>query len=208
MTYHERDGWDEVGDQGNGILGGHLKYVKGRMFLDKAEIKIGDHGIKLCIIMDSATAGKVLWQDQRIAERDVGRVASGFMPRRAEIQESWNPYVSFQAVRADEGHLGEVVTFTSSSWGGWYAFEKLINPYRLKERRQFPVITIATKDRGDENNTIDPVFKITSLWSARENFPDLLPPPIAPAAEAIAYSPPAKPDEPSLAEVLDDDIPF
>ena len=64
MTYHERDGWDEVGDQGNGILGAHLKFAKGRVFLDGAEIGIGDDGIRFCVIMDSATAGKLLRLEQ------------------------------------------------------------------------------------------------------------------------------------------------
>jgi hypothetical protein len=82
-----------------------------------------------------------------------------------------------------------------------------VNPYRLKERRQFPICVLGTKERGDENRNIDPVFKIVS-WSDRGNFQELLPPPIAPAAEAIAYSPPATPAKLNLAEVINDEIPF
>jgi hypothetical protein len=206
MTYHERDAWDETGDMGNGIEGQHLKCAKGTWLLDDTEIETGDNGLKICVIMDTATVGQVLWQDHKIVERDVGRISDGFVPPR-QISAGWNPYVAFQAVRADAGHLGELVTFTSSSWGGRYAFQSLVNPYRLKERRQFPICVLGTKERGDENRNIDPVFKIVS-WSDRGNFQELLPPPVAPTAEAIAYSPPATPAKPNLAEVINDDIPF
>jgi hypothetical protein len=202
MTYHERDAWDETGDMGNGIEGQHLKCAKGTWLLDDTEIETGDNGLKICVIMDTATVGQVLWRDHKIVERDVGRISDGFVPPR-QISENWNPYVAFQAVRADDGHLGEPVTFTSSSWGGRYAFQSLVNPYRTKERRQFPICVFSTKERGDENRNIDPVFKIVS-WSDRGHFQELLPPPIAPAADAIAYSP--KPS--ALAEVIDDEIPF
>ena len=94
--------------------------------------------------MDTATVGQVLWLDRKIEEHDVGRISDGFVPPRS-ITEGWNPYVAFQAVRADDGYLGELVTFTSSSWGGRYAFQSLVNPYRLKQRRQFPICVLGTR---------------------------------------------------------------
>jgi hypothetical protein len=128
----------------------------------------------------------------------------GFVPPRpADLSLGWNPYIAFQAVRADEEHLGDLVTFTSSSWGGYYAFQRLINPWRLKKRLQFPIVLLDTKERGDENRNIDPVFKIVG-WSGRENFSELPPPPIAPAAAAIAHSPSSASPE-GLAEMINSD---
>jgi hypothetical protein len=104
-------------------------------------------------------------------------------------------------VRANEDHLGELATFAGSSWGAHYAFQNLINPWRLKGRKQLPICALDTKDRGDENRNINPVSKIVG-WSDRENFTELSP--IAPSSAAIGYSP--KPS--STAELISDDIPF
>src|ERR1700732_3558096 len=129
MTY-ERDAWDETGDQGNGIEGQHLKCAKGRWLLDDEEIETGDAGLRFCVIMDTATVGEIKWHEKKIVERNIGRISDGFVPPRS-ITEGWNPYVAFQAVRADGDHLGQLVTYTSSSWGGRYAFQSLVNPFRL-----------------------------------------------------------------------------
>jgi hypothetical protein len=75
MTYPERDAWDIAGDSGNGIEGGHLKCAKGTWLLDDAEIETGDAGVKICIIMDTATVGYVRWADQNIVERNTGRLS-------------------------------------------------------------------------------------------------------------------------------------
>jgi hypothetical protein len=206
MSY-ERDAWDQTGDMSNGIEGAHLKCAKGTWLLDDERIEIGESGIKICVIMESATVGEILWRDHKIVDRNVGRIADGHTPPR-QITEGWNPYVAFQAVRADEGHLGELVTFTSSSWGGRYAFQSLVNPFRLKGRQQFPICLLATKERGDANGNIDPVFRIVG-WSDRGNFQDLLAPEPAPAiAPPTAPVLLPTPKQPALAEIIKDDIPF
>jgi hypothetical protein len=207
---HERDAWDVAGDSGNGIEGQHLKCAKGKWLLDEVEIETAGGGLKFCPIMETATVGEVLWQDQKIIERNVGRLSDGFVPPTpANITEKWNPYTSVVGVRCDAGHLGDLLTFTSSSWGGWFAFQRLINPWRLKGRAMFPVVTLSTKERHDENRNIDPVFKHAG-WSDRENFAELLPP-AAIKAPAIAFVPEMdvkSPQKQSLADALNDDIPF
>jgi hypothetical protein len=199
MSY-ERDAWDETGDMSNGIEGAHLKCAKGTWLLDDVEI---DNDARICVIMESATVGEVRWHDRRIVDRNVGRIADGHTPPQ-HITEGWNPYTSFLAVRADESHRGELVTFTSSSWGGRYAFQRLVNPFRLKERQQFPICALAAKARGDANGNIDPVFRIVG-WSNRGNFQDLLAPEpaalIAPPASAAMLPEP-------LSVAIDDEIPF
>ncbi len=191
----ERDAWDDLGDQGNGISGEHLKCAKGVWLLN--DESIDNDGLKIVVIMDTAAIGQVLWLDKKIAERETGLVAEGFVAPR-ELKDGWNPYVSFQCVRVDDGGL---LTFTSSSWGGRYAFQSLVNPYRLRRRAFFPICTLGTKERRDENRNIDPVFKIVG-WGPRDGFPDLL----APALPAITHEPTAT--APALAELVSDEIPF
>jgi len=206
MTTYEKDAWDEFGDSGNGIEGQWLKCSKGHWTLDKEDVETGDDGIKICVIMDSVTLGQVLWQDSKIIGRNIGRLSDGFVPpmKKADLTPGWDPYIAFQAVRADDEHLGDLITFTSNSWGGFYAFQALVNPFRLKGRQQFPICVLKTKDRGDANGTVDPVFKIMS-WSIRENFTELLPAPTAPAA---LPSPLPAPKVSKATADLDDSIPF
>jgi hypothetical protein len=201
MTIYERDAWDQAGDMDNGIIGAHLKCSKGHWSLDDRDID--NAGLRICVIMPSAVTGQVLWQDRKIAERDIGRIHDGYAPPR-EIRLGWNPYTSFLCVRADEKALGELLTFTSSSWGGRNAFQKLVNPYRLKQRRQFPICELATRERGDENRNVDPLFKIVG-WSDCGNFADLLPPPDK-EPQAIEFRPAV--EQQRTAELIDDDIPF
>jgi hypothetical protein len=205
MSY-ERDAWDETGDMGNGIEGQHLKCAKGRWLLDDEEIETGNSGIKICVIMESTVVGQILWQDKKIIERDTGKISDGFVQPR-QIMEGWNPYVAFQAVRADEGNIGELVTFTSSSWGGRHAFQSLVNPYRLKQRRQFPIVILGTEERGDKNDNVDPTFKIVG-WSDRGNFGELLAPPTSPASLPPPISAPLSDDDQphSREDMIDFDV--
>jgi hypothetical protein len=82
----------------------------------------------------------------------------------------------------------------------------LVNPYRLKNMTQFPVVALGTKERGDDYGTIDPVFNIVG-WEARRVFaellrpeeapqigaPETLPRVAAPRGIAASYDPPAPP---------------
>jgi hypothetical protein len=63
---HEKDGWDEIAEEGNGIIGPHLKYVKVAWLLDGFPVS---ESIKIAVVMDGATAGAVRWADSKIIER-------------------------------------------------------------------------------------------------------------------------------------------
>lgn len=198
---YERDAFDEAGDDGNGIVGEHLKCPKGIWMLGEKPIPAGS---KFCIIMDSAIVGEVRWKDGKIVERDTGRMADGKRaPKHGQVAEGRNPYIAFQVVRADEDNLGDLATFTGASWGAQYAFQNLINPWRLKGRKPLPICALETKDRNDENRNINPVFKIVG-WSDRENFTELLPPPVTPSSAAISFAP----KQETAAEIVSDEIPF
>ncbi len=38
-----------------------------------------------------------------------------------------------------------------ASWSGRRAFQSLVNPYRLNQRRQFPICVLSTKPRNNVN---------------------------------------------------------
>jgi hypothetical protein len=204
MSTYERDAWDEFSSSGNDIQGQWLRCAKGHWTLDKEDAPAGDGGIKIAVIMESASAGQILWEGGKITGRSVGQISSGFVPpTKATLIPGWNPYIAFQCVRADDECLGDLLTFTASSWGGFYAFQTLTKPWLLKGRRQFPICVLSSKDRGDVNGNVDPVFKIVA-WSARENFTDLLPPPTAPEAHSGSALPaPIAPD--GVPEMIDSD---
>jgi hypothetical protein len=118
-TYEkQRDAWDEAGDMSNGIAGEWLKHARGVWTLDEEELDTNE--FRMCVIMPTATVGEVKWFESKIVERNIGRLEDGHVPP-IKPKEGWNNYVSFQAVRADEGHLGDLVTYTSTSWGGRHA---------------------------------------------------------------------------------------
>src|ERR1700694_3535510 len=124
MTYHEKDPWQEAADEAGGIEGLHVKCAKVRWLANDVELPTGNDGAKLCIIMPTARRGIVQWIDGKIVGRNTGRYEDGFvMP---EVLEGWNPYLSFQCVFADEERMGQLATFTSSAWGSFNAFRKLI----------------------------------------------------------------------------------
>jgi hypothetical protein len=203
MTY-EPDAWDALDAQNNGIIGQHLKCARGLWLLDGDEIETGDEGVRLCVIMTSATIGWVLWDDGRIADTKTGRPASGFVP--PFCPEGWNPYTALTCVRADEGNEGQLCTFTSSSWGGRKAFNGLVSQYCMIGKSRFPICTLETRPKGDKNGNIDPVFKVVG-WQAKDGLAAICP--------ADDTAPPATPQLPApqvqkvtAAELISDDLPF
>jgi len=171
------DALDRFGDSGNGIEGIWVTFngKTGEWSFDGREI--GETDVKMVPIMDSITVGKIRFDNGKVTARKVGRLSDGFYAPEtaADLEHGYNPYVAFQGVFADGGYTGELGTFTSSSWGGLFAVQKLINPFRLKRRAVFPICRLGSKERGDVNGTIDPVFPITG-WTARSNFAELLGP--------------------------------
>jgi hypothetical protein len=182
-TTHEPDAFDVLGTRSNGIEGQHIRFAKGDLFVDGVETALAN--VQLCFIMTSIVAGEVRFEDKKIVEKRVGSINDGFVPAD-RVSEGWNRYLQVQCVRCDPDGFGQLCTFTSTSHGGYYAFLKLVNPYRRKGRMQFPICRIETKQRGDANKNIDPVFIIIA-WNNISDFPDLLPPPVAAQLPAPAH---------------------
>lgn len=232
MTTYQRDGFDRAGDASSEVEGALLQCngKTGAWSLDGQPVEIGETGLKIAVIMDTATEGEIYFEERNVTGRRVGRLIDGFEPAPFPLDDGWSPSTSVLAVCANEARFGELITFRSASWGGRKAFEKLINPWRRKNRLMFPLTTLESQEkRGDAHHNFSPVFKIVG-WSARSHFPELIGEPVDETAALAAPAKSAEPiDEPAgrpakplsivtsgpglkesgrLSEDLDDDIPF
>ena len=148
--------------------------------------------------METALHGSVLWSNDRtIINRRLNRYAVA-APSKEPLENGRSPYTQFQCVGASGYYVGQLMTFSSSSWGGRLAFPPLIRAWLLRGRLEFPICTLGSKPRkNDVNGNIDPVFKVVG-WAPRSDFAALLPPDDAP---------PPKPER-AAPVVDDDDTPF
>jgi hypothetical protein len=73
-----------------------------------------------------ALRGFCLWQDDRVVEQRVGRIADRFALKREDLpaDEDWKPQY---ALPLEDPETGDVVLFVSCSTGGKIAVEKLMH---------------------------------------------------------------------------------
>ena len=93
--------------------------------------------------------------------------------REAPLTEGFNPMTEVLTVIMDEKRRGQLATFQGANYGARRAFEGLIKPYLRKGKSAFPVVELASREKGDEYGNYEPVFTIVN-WAGRELFPDLL----------------------------------
>jgi hypothetical protein len=173
MNTQPRDAWQQALLQGSIIQGRHLKFAKAKFYIDDVEVAIGPNGLKVAVLMPSALTGAVLWTDGVIVDQRLHRYEEAPPP---DVPDRWSPYTAFVCVGLDEGHRGELATYTSSAWSSRYAFRQwLIGPYVQRGRRLLPIVTFATKSRKhDINGNIDPIF-VLSGWAQPSDFASYLP---------------------------------
>jgi hypothetical protein len=159
------DPWQQLADECRSIEGLDLRCRKGRWSIDDEPFETGDDGAQLAVIMPSALIGEILWEDEKPKEIKAGRVEDGFIAAKPPLDDGWSPHTSVLVVFAGEKRAGQLGTFCSSSWGGRFAFQSLARPYTRKGKQAFPICTLHVKERGDQNNTLDPLFRIVG-WTA------------------------------------------
>jgi hypothetical protein len=153
--------------QGSIIQGRHLKFAKGKFYVDDAEVVIGPSGLKACVLMSTARTGAVKWEAGKMTEKRLHRYADAPPP---DIPLGYNPYTAFLCLGADEKHLDQLMTYDSSAWSSRYAFKDLIGAYVRRGKPLLPVVTFSTKaKRRDPNGNIDPVF-VPVDWANSSDF--------------------------------------
>lgn len=191
MPYRKYDPWQEVANN----AGGGLKFGKGRWTLDNDEVETGENGLGLYVLMDTAIHGTVKWSNERITERRTQsylRVA----PTSEPLELGWSPYTSVQCIGANGEYVEQLVTFSSTTWGGRNAFHGLVRLWVRKGQREFPICTLGSKPKkNDPNGNVDPTFMIVG-WALRSDFAAFLPPDDEPPPTSGEAAP------------IDDDLPF
>jgi hypothetical protein len=194
----KNDPWQEALDSGGGIQGSLLKFVKGVWSVDDDAVETGEDGIRLNILMETAQHGSVLWgNDRTIIHRRLQRYADA-PPSKESLKAGWAPYTQVRCIGASGIYSGQMMTFSSSSWGARHAFFTLIHPYMLRRKLEFPICTLGSRPKkNDVNGNFDPVFTIVG-WAPRVDFAAILPPDDEPPPSSAT----AGPDDD------DDDTPF
>lgn len=169
MTY---DPWQAACDEGGAnIIGLRLGYAKGVWSLDKIPVQTGPDGLLICILMTTAGHSPVEWINNRPAGLKIVRYSIAPPPR--EYPKGVDPYTTFLCVSADAGRLGQMMTFTSSSWNARSAFLKLVGPYLLKRKQEFPICSLGSIDRHDDYGNFDPTFTPIG-WKPGADFADII----------------------------------
>jgi hypothetical protein len=158
--------WKETASKTGGLEGAHIKCGKGVWTMDGLPLVTGPDGARCAIIMPTARVGIIKFVDGRPVEMNTGLIEDGFVPPDAP-DETWSQYTEVLVVFVDDEHKGAIGTFTSSSWGGRFAFWKLVKPFA--RTGAFPICTFSTKQRNDINKNVDPVFVISG-WADRSEF--------------------------------------
>ena len=147
----------------------------GRLALDGGPIKIGRDGVRLCLLMDTAIVGEILFGKDaatgfvRVIDQRLGRVEDGFQPAK-QLEQGWNRSTAIVCVGVSDDICGQVMTFRSSSMGGFIAVRALFPTYVRFGEKLNPVAYLKTKPgvRGG-NPVVDPVF-VAENWLPREEF--------------------------------------
>ena len=215
MNKHIRqDPLQALFERRGGVIGDDLKCVRGAWAADGELVETGDAGLRLCMLVPTARHGERQWRDGVNRYRDV-ELYTVDMPSDERLELGWDPFTQFQAIAQDEGHAGQIVTFSSYAWGGRNAVESLVCDYIGNGRRRFPVVTLGSrpKKNDDGKGNFDPVFNVVD-WVAADDFAatlaDILP---QPAPQPLALEPPKR-TGPESDEGLEpgsdpsDDLPF
>jgi hypothetical protein len=150
------------------IIGLHLESPKGAWQIGDEKIAIGPDGFKFTFFAPTARWGRILWVDERPADKVLHKYSDGF-PVYEELPEGWSHHTMVYGAAAD----GQLLTFTSA-YGARKTFKNVIQQYLARGRRLFPTCNLATKPRGDQYGNIDPVLNISG-WVSVNSFADIFP---------------------------------
>ena len=211
------------------IEGSLLECSRGDWTIAGKPVKTGRDGVRVALLMDSAVVGEIKFgRDDvtdrvRVIDQRVGRLEDGFEPAK-HLEKGWNRSTAIVCLGVSDDIGGQVMTFRSSSMGGFLAFRALTPTYVRFGEKLYPVVYLETKPgtRGG-NPVVDPVF-VAETWLPRQKFstsgelpaPSLEEKTIAVVAKLTgADLEKVKADaaaifekQPPMAETIEDDIPF
>ncbi len=127
-----------------------------------------------------ALRGFCRWENDRVIDQKVGRIADRFVLKREDLpeEEDWKPQY---AVPLEDPESGEVVLFVSCSTGGKIAVEKLIHATATAVKKGkgdlTPLVRLATSSFTSEQfgTIIRPAFEIVPRESLKTEMSDNIP---------------------------------
>jgi hypothetical protein len=127
-----------------------------------------------------ALRGFCLWQDDRVVEQRVGRIADRFNLKREDLpaDEDWKPQY---ALPLEDPETGDVVLFVSCSTGGKIAVEKLMRLTATAVKRGkgslTPLVRLSKSAfNSDQYGTIiRPAFEIVPSETVEKELDDKIP---------------------------------
>jgi hypothetical protein len=171
------------------IVGDLLKFSKGDFLAGQDNREIAP-GTRLIANMDSLEVGWIRWEDNRPADRQMGRCAEGFKPpKRNELgdndkslwalDDSGSPRDPWQfsnhLVLADPEDDGQIYTFATSSKGGLTAIGALCSTYGQAMRQhpdEWPIVELDVGSYAHSNKSYGrikfPIFEVVG-WAPKDN---------------------------------------
>jgi hypothetical protein len=164
------DPWQEAADRVQSIEGLWLKHngKTGQWTLDG----VSPGALQIAVIMSTAMHGVIKFEDGRVTRKPIRYEDRAPDPDEEIVTP---PLTEVLCVGMDQDHVGQLMTFSGSSWGARGGFSKLIKPFRRKGCAEFPVCELGSKERHDKDNNHAPILTPVD-WVSRDRFPDLVPP--------------------------------
>jgi hypothetical protein len=211
-TTHHTNPWLEAAAENGSETGRLLKFVKGEW--TTGDDTVAD-GTEYIAHIDQLIRGWVKFEDGKVTDRVIGKIADGFKPpQREELSDSdpkqWrekdadgrprDPWTQQWFLPLIGVESGELVTFVSGSKGGIGAVADLCRVYGHKQRDGLlPIIALKTRSyKHKQYGKIEtPEFQIVG-WDGEKT-----------EAAAIPVQPrfPEK-GTANTADMMDDEIPF
>lgn len=174
---------------------------------------------QFCVLIPTLQTGWIHWKDGKPDERKyVHALTNAIPPKRQELgdlceldwpqdkqgkpRDPWQQEDNVIVISHDDG---DTLLFSTGTYGGRKALQKLTRAWISHGERAFPVVTLQSESVKNQHGSITerPVFEIVG-WSEPDNFTQVL------EMYLPGYQPPVPQLEakPSTAEIIDDDIPF
>ena len=150
--------WLEAASEDSDDFGRLLKFVKGKW--ETGDDSVPD-GTEFVAHVDQLARGWVRFEDGKVTDRRIGKVADGFIPpKRDELPDNdptkWvdkdtsgkprDPWVVQWLLPLISVEAGDLVTFVTGSRGGIDAVRKLCRIYGHKHRgRLLPIVALRTR---------------------------------------------------------------
>jgi hypothetical protein len=159
ITQQHSNPWLEAAAESGNETGPLLKFVKGTWVIGDDALK---DGTEFVAHIDQLIRGWVKFEDGRVVDRIIGKIADGFKPPKREDLSDADP-ASWTEKNADDGKLrdpwtqqwflpligvesGELVTFVTGSKGGIGAVADLCRVYGHRQQHGLlPIIALKTR---------------------------------------------------------------